>query len=1604
MDYLEWKNRFRYIRIATDKNAEKPMLIDDTIKVSGLIDAVGQQFGYGIAVDEDTLFANGDDDVEVLSNDMTLREQGYHGDCFLGLFTKVRGSQKRSDIGLYIKLPYYEGYLSRKGGGLGAWKKRWYILRKNKLLNYKSEKATKKELGHIPMKSCKEIKKTPASLGDIPKKQQHCCFEIVTTSRSYKMLAKNSEDKENWMRELEFSRRMFGDEADLEEMLNAQRKKIEDEQDQKKKSEEQTKKEKEEREKAERLRREKEEQARRLAEQKRQAELEAKRKQQEELERRRREEEELYLLLTQQASEMEREFGEIEEEMRELEARKAREQDEEMFRLLAEQERELEEQLRKMERDLAQLETHKLDVADRIKHQEEERLVIISEEERLASPRPSADSRSAPVPDLSLDVDATEADFEAALREAEEEMLKEQEEDARRKREEADRIREEERRKVQEDEIKRKEEKRLREEERLRRVEEQRLKEEEKRRRQEEERRKEEQRLREEEERQQKEEEERLKKEAEEMLAQLESEARQQELQAMMMQEQLRLEEERKRKEEERQRAEEQRVREEEERLRREEEERKRKEEERKKREEDALRKLEEERKRLEEERRKREEEQEARRVEEEKRRLEEEERLQREEEQRRLEEEERLRREEEEEERLRLEQEVLEKQRQELARQRQEQERLEDERRENERLENEKLEKERLIQEEHERKEREREKEQLLQKEALERETQPQQPESEPESGIVAQTEPEPEPEPTPEPEPEPELQPETEPEAAAQTEPETEPETAPEAEPEEQKEDEEEPEPKDEEPEEDEEDRDLPEIPDLDDLKDVPISREASGPITSAEKVILSQLLLSLYESFTSPTDSEELRPLLSKLIESSHSSEVSPQEQFWPTIKTSLLSTIDSKHHQELSIILDSGNIRDQAIELYDSEQVLLKWINYHLRSSTFKLTSFDDVNLDLLATLLSQLDPDLIEPSTLTQLSDQEKAETLSEVLSGVGINCHARGLLESNQRVALSLFASLFRIMPALGDLYTEVLSFRSVATRFISSSIQGLPSQQANMLPTLVADAAILSDLINQSFGTVIDKRLVVARDKNGPPLPPTSKENNWNIVLNAALTLAEYKCPFRSSDLAWISVSSSGAKGATGPQSQSVTEVLDPVVWDIVELCLLAEIRPQRIPQLYHLQQQGEEEFFVSLPPQKILRRWVNYHLRRSTYQSARSRLISNFTDDFEDASNYLYLLHAIAPELLDAAALQEALGLEDWEERTRRVFSIAQQLGCPTLLESRDVLEAENDRLTCVFLAQLCKVRHALPDYAVPAPRVAEATTTQSGASNPFGSQTSREIAQSPSGPKRDLNQEDEESSLLVWLNSLNLDCGELTSLESGFADGSVLLKLYAKFKPDAVDQKKLAQKPTTKFAQMALINYAMDVAHNKFKFQNLMIAPEDLIMGKKGPAAALVNQVKKAFGTTVVEKDKDKKRHNPRRSVSSAKQLFVQSRIKATSDEDVIEWINKKMKVARNNPKFELASLEDPRVDLVLFFDLITACSPNALKPSLIISPENNEEDRYNNCVLLMTVVWKMGLALPLHPQLFIKPQIQAVRTLSSTLLVHFNVMASMGTMMT
>jgi len=91
--------------------------------------------------------------------------------------------------------------------------------------------------------------------------------------------------------------------------------------------------------------------------------------------------------------------------------------------------------------------------------------------------------------------------------------------------------------------------------------------------------------------------------------------------------------------------------------------------------------------------------------------------------------------------------------------------------------------------------------------------------------------------------------------------------------------------------------------------------------------------------------------------------------------------------------------------------------------------------------------------------------------------------------------------------------------------------------------------------------------------------------------------------------------------------------------------------------------------------------------------------RYIANFTDDFEDSANFIYLLNAIAPKF----ASLDLLKIDDWEERAKRVLQITQELGCYSLIAPRDILDAENEKLILVFLAEIFRVESGLPKVTV-------------------------------------------------------------------------------------------------------------------------------------------------------------------------------------------------------------------------------------------------------------------------------------------------------------
>jgi hypothetical protein len=117
--------------------------------------------------------------VDILEPKMTLRDQGYVGDCRVGLYKQIDEEDPTIEhYGLYIQLPYLEGYLYRKRGGgvrrgLGKWNKRWYVLKKNKLHHFK-EQGHKKEKGNIQMRNVISVSRVSnPKKSDIPEKVKY---------------------------------------------------------------------------------------------------------------------------------------------------------------------------------------------------------------------------------------------------------------------------------------------------------------------------------------------------------------------------------------------------------------------------------------------------------------------------------------------------------------------------------------------------------------------------------------------------------------------------------------------------------------------------------------------------------------------------------------------------------------------------------------------------------------------------------------------------------------------------------------------------------------------------------------------------------------------------------------------------------------------------------------------------------------------------------------------------------------------------------------------------------------------------------------------------------------------------------------------------------------------------------------------------------------------------------------------------------------------------------------------------------------------------------------------------------------------------------------
>lgn len=143
-------------------------------------------------------------------------------------------------------------------------------------------------------------------------------------------------------------------------------------------------------------------------------------------------------------------------------------------------------------------------------------------------------------------------------------------------------------------------------------------------------------------------------------------------------------------------------------------------------------------------------------------------------------------------------------------------------------------------------------------------------------------------------------------------------------------------------------------------------------------------------------------------------------------WQIIKIGLQSNIDIKHHPELFRLLNPGESLEDFLKL-PVEQILLRWVNHHLKKSEFNKTvknfGMDIKDGEAYTYLLNQLSPQCSKaPLQTADLMVRAEAVLANAEKLGCRKYLNAKTLVEGNTKLNFAFVANLFNTHPGLEKL------------------------------------------------------------------------------------------------------------------------------------------------------------------------------------------------------------------------------------------------------------------------------------------------------------------------------------------------------------------------------------------------------------------------------------------------------------------------------------------------------------------------------------------------------------------------------------------------------
>ncbi|KAF1864258.1 hypothetical protein Lal_00048823 [Lupinus albus] len=465
-----------------------------------------------------------------------------------------------------------------------------------------------------------------------------------------------------------------------------------------------------------------------------------------------------------------------------------------------------------------------------------------------------------------------------------------------------------------------------------------------------------------------------------------------------------------------------------------------------------------------------------------------------------------------------------------------------------------------------------------------------------------------------------------------------------------------------------------------------------------------------------------------------------------------------------------------------------------------------------------------------------------------------------------------------------------------------------------NDLFDLAKDGVLLCKLINVAVPGTIDERAINAKQN----LSLWQKNDNHNLCLNSAKAIG-------------CTVVNIGAQDLLEGRPHLVLGLIS----QIIKIQLLADLNLKKTPQLVELVDDSQEiEELLSMSPEKVLLKWMNFHLQRGGYQ----KTVKNFSSDVKDGEAYAYLLNVLAPEHSSPATLDT----KEPYERANLVLDHAERMGCKRYLSARDITEGSSN-LNLAFVAQLFHHRSGL---STDTKKVSFATMMTDDV------QTSRE-----------------ERCFRLWINSLGISTYVYNVFED-VRNGWILLEVLDKIFPGSVNWKHATKPPIRMpFRKVENCNQVVKVG-KQLRFSLVNVAGNDIVQGNKKLILALLWQLMRFT------------------MLQMLKNLRLHSQGKEISDADILKWANRKVKSTGRTSHIE--SFKDKSLSNGLFFlELLSAVEPRVVNWNLVTKGEKDDEKRLN-ATYIISVARKLGCSIFLLPDDIMEVNQKMILTLTASIM--------------